>query len=595
MKVNLIVTCVLILTSFASFSKSTASKNRINSFFARTRSSNGRRRHKRSLKARKNKHLPKKEDLSRFSFKSTKEEMRLSNETAAAQADQHSVYQGWVTVQSKEIQSRERFPFISGSVLNDLSFPYSKDYELINAKWAPNQNKISSKFSLFMRLLPPYLVIANDDQQVAPLASLNLKAGVSVEDLKMKENCFKYKEKDAMGGGLWKFCAEDEKALHKWICYIQAALNEKEFSICERSISLELPKPQKVVHEQIIQPYIVIPIPQQPCNANWDYGQNGQDWQCMCKTGSEQSPIDLPEAEKAVEGPARPIFDYKFIPPKHAESRADGRARAGAPVYIEHFENSLRIFHQNMGRVVTMDGTVYLATDIVFHTPSEHTINGVKFAMEIQIIHVAMTKGDYGKKLILSFLVKGKAGATNRFIEELDFFSLPNPRQQRRPIYNKFYIPNLLLSTEDEELSVMEPFSFFTYQGSLTEPPCSENVIHYVASEPIEVGTTAIELFQEALREPDMQDEKGNIYLAKEKSLDNTRAIQPLNGRAVFHFNHRRYNCPSFKRVKEPERAEQGHYEKQITSGFEYVFVDGAEPSGVPGALVVSDSEALGQ
>jgi hypothetical protein len=36
-----------------------------------------------------------------------------------------------------------------------------------------------------------------------------------------------------------------------------------------------------------------------------------------------------------------------------------------------------------------------------------------------------------------------------------------------------------------------------------------------------------------------------------------------------------------------------GHYEKVVKSNTEYFYVDGNDPSGLPGAYVVSKSEAL--
>ncbi len=30
------------------------------------------------------------------------------------------------------------------------------------------------------------------------------------------------------------------------------------------------------------------------CNQNWNYNQNGEDWECSCIENNKQSPIDLP-------------------------------------------------------------------------------------------------------------------------------------------------------------------------------------------------------------------------------------------------------------------------------------------------------------
>ena len=50
-----------------------------------------------------------------------------------------------------------------------------------------------------------------------------------------------------------------------------------------------------------------------------------------------------------------------------------------------------------MGKIVTLDGAIYVAEEIVFHTPSEHTIQGKRFPLEVQIIHYGQSKGDIAK------------------------------------------------------------------------------------------------------------------------------------------------------------------------------------------------------
>ena len=168
---------------------------------------------------------------------------------------------------------------------------------------------------------------------------------------------------------------------------------------------------------------------------------------------------------------------------------------------------------------------------------------------------------------------------------------MSNPHEKSKRLFEKLYIPNVLLNNEDGETSLFKPFSFYTYQGSMTAPPCSEKVIHLVVSEPIKLSPTVIEMFKEALREPDFQDPAGNIIQAKPSSLSNARVTQPLNGRSVFHYDHSNYGLPTITK-KEMEPQPRGHYEKQTNESTEYFFVEGNEPSRIPGAIVVSDDEA---
>lgn len=307
----------------------------------------------------------------------------------------------------------------------------------------------------------------------------------------------------------------------------------------------------------------------------------------------EQAPIDLPPKEKAIDSSASPIFKFSTVNPKIVKTLEGGRTRDTETLKIKLENNALRIDYQNFGRTVTPDGSVYDAEEIVIHTPAEHQIDGKKFPMELQIIHHGKSVGDIGKQLIVSFLFDKKAGVYNKFIDDLDFFNLPNPVSPVVDIVHDLFVPKLLYSSDDKENPTMHPFSFYTYQGSLTAPPCTEDTIMYVASKPIELGSTALHLFQEALRMPDFADEKGNINVSDIVPISN-RNIQPLNGRPVFHYDHVKNCGPDKKKGKDgSDEDDFGHYEKINKMSTKYFFVPGNNVSGIPNAYVVSKNEAL--
>lgn len=52
------------------------------------------------------------------------------------------------------------------------------------------------------------------------------------------------------------------------------------------------------------------------------------------------------------------------------------------------------VHHKNFGIIEDTDGTSYEAYEIQFHTPGEHSFNGMKTDMEIQIMHRAIS-GDF--------------------------------------------------------------------------------------------------------------------------------------------------------------------------------------------------------
>ncbi len=239
-----------------------------------------------------------------------------------------------------------------------------------------------------------------------------------------------------------------------------------------------------------------------------------------------------------------------------------------------------------------MDGGVYYAQEISFHTPSEHKINGERFPMEIHIVHTGQTVGDTAKHLVLSFLFKRSPGVYSKFIESIEVFNLPNPLDKFRDLQKDIFIPDVFFNENEDSSQGMIPFSFYTYEGSLTRPPCNENTIHYVASEPIGISNTLLEIFHEALRIPDLQTSTGNIIVNDTSIMYNNRYIQKQHGRPVFFYDSK-LSCPTIKRLRKGgDREVHGHYERRKSSVKQYFFVNGDKPSGMPGAFVVTEQEA---
>jgi len=245
------------------------------------------------------------------------------------------------------------------------------------------------------------------------------------------------------------------------------------------------------------------------------------------------------------------------------------------------------------GKVVTMDGAVYHAQEISFHTPSEHKINGETFPIEMQVVHYGQSIGDTAKQVILSFLFKKSPGIYNKFLESIDIFNLPNPLEKEIDLSKDFQIPDLFFNVnEDSSYTSMPPFSFYTYEGSLTRPPCAEKTIHYVASQPLGISSTVIEIFKEALRIPDLQNENGVRIVNESSIMQSNRQVQKLNERSIFHYESKD-NCPSIKKMRRgSEQNKRGHYERKTGTVEQFFHVTGDQPSGMPGAFVVTEQEA---
>jgi carbonic anhydrase len=310
--------------------------------------------------------------------------------------------------------------------------------------------------------------------------------------------------------------------------------------------------------------------------------------------GMEQSPIDLPPPEKAIGSPIKALFQFEEVAVEADADLPERDIKSGQALKIKYHENALRIYGPNLGKTVTMDGGVYIAQEYSFHTPSEHKLNGKRYPLEIQVVHYGKTVGDTAKQLVLSFLFEKKAGYYNRFIDTIDVFNLPNPLDSSRDLSKPLFLPNIFYSQTEEPAATMMPFSFYTYQGSMSKPPCAEKTIHYVATEPIGCSNVVFELLKEALRIPDLQDPNGYIIVNENSVMHSNRATQDLHGRPVFYYDYTKYNCPVFKKKlgENIVNQEGGHYERKPSTMTNYFFVEGNKPSGMPGAFVVTEGEA---
>ena len=494
----------------------------------------------------------------------------------------------WLKVSTPNFRKNSRFP--------TLTIPYDKKISIVNNKYFFRINTDYSKsiksdafsppsqFDFFFRLSGKNLYYSTNKNSINILGVINVRHIIDADakdDFSQHSNCFKVNDRTNTN---WLLCAANPDLRDKWVCKIKDILG-LDTRDC-RVTKLDNIK-EGITYKDIIKPIIYIPLASKECNENWNYALKGIDWNCLCAEGKQQSPINLPPPEKSIDSKVKPLFQYEEI---NINDDKDDTNTNKVPLKLVYEDWALRMKHESFGRLVTLDGAIYSANEIIFHTPSDHKIDGKIYDMEMQIIHKGQTEGDIGKQVILSFLFEKRAGPHNKFIDDIDFFDLPNPLNNVKELHKSFFINNLFYEVEDNEFPSLKPFSFYTYQGSLTQPPCVENTIVYVASKPIHIGSTALLMFQEVSRIPDQISSNGNVHVSS-FNPQNNRKIQPLNGRSVFHYNHQKY-CgpdinPSLNKVKEV-----GHYEKIIQKKIDYFFVNGLNPSGLPGAYVVTDKEA---
>jgi len=201
-------------------------------------------------------------------------------------------------------------------------------------------------------------------------------------------------------------------------------------------------------------------------HPHWAYtGDDGPaDWGRLspefsaCSNGTSQSPIDLTGATVA----ALPALGIVMNP---------------VPLALD---NNGHTVMQNVppGSVLEVSGKHYDLIQFHMHHPSEHTVNGKAFPLEIHFVH----RGEDGKLAVLGvFVQEGEAsGALAPFFDHL-----PAHAGERSAAAASLSPAGILPADR----------TYFQYPGSLTTPPCSEGVAWYVLKTPVSASSAQIAAF----------------------------------------------------------------------------------------------------
>ena len=207
-----------------------------------------------------------------------------------------------------------------------------------------------------------------------------------------------------------------------------------------------------------------------------------------CGEGKSQSPINL-VSTGAGTGSSKLNFDYKFTSLKIAHhEHVDDIIDNGHTIQVTVEE----------GSTVTINDRVYHLKQFHFHSPSEHTVDGKHLPLEMHMVH----QSDDGKLAVVSLLFE--EGAANKNLQEIIQYMPTKPGESK-------HFADVKL-----DLSVHLPknISAFHYSGSLTTPPCSEQVEWLVLRNKFHLSKDQARAFATPLN-------------------NNNRPVQELNSRAV--------------------------------------------------------------
>ncbi|QCD96974.1 alpha carbonic anhydrase 4-like [Vigna unguiculata] len=226
-------------------------------------------------------------------------------------------------------------------------------------------------------------------------------------------------------------------------------------------------------------------------NYNEESGKGPKDWWHInpkwevCGNGKLQSPIDILD-KRVQEFPELGKLQKDYQP---------------APSVLKNTGHAIVVQWNGNAGQLHINETYYKLIQCHWHTPSEHTLNGKKFELELHAVH----QNSKGETAVIGIWYK--IGRPDRLLSKLlkDLKSL---------------------GEEDIDLGVINPGiikfgsrKYYRYVGSLTSPPCTEGVVWTIVKKVRTVSREQLRALKEALH---------HGY------GDNARPTQEINGREIW-------------------------------------------------------------
>jgi len=208
-------------------------------------------------------------------------------------------------------------------------------------------------------------------------------------------------------------------------------------------------------------------------HAHWSYteGPDGPaNWwrtskdNLLCSAGKQQSPINIEGGILVDLPPLR--FDYKISPLTIQDN--------GHTILVNYAE----------GSNLSLDARQYRLVQFHFHKPSEEAIDGKRADMVAHLVH----QHHDGRLLVVAVLMNSSLEASQA--ENAAFQMILN----HIPLVKKeSSSPNGVMIDLNQLLP--KNLAYFTFMGSLTTPPCSENVQWVVLKEAAVISKQQLDNF----------------------------------------------------------------------------------------------------
>lgn len=269
-------------------------------------------------------------------------------------------------------------------------------------------------------------------------------------------------------------------------------------------------------------------------------------WGGDCNTGTKQSPIDVVSTAVSIPSP-----DPGMVMSHLWEMDITGDLYNTDRHITYQITQNLKPFISG-GPLTSTSNYVFDHMDFHFGSTdtqgSEHTIDGTKYPMEIQLvfydgqfsdIHVAGASANVDALATISYFVEldstDNADMKN-IVDDLSSIANPILRKKRSAKKGKKARSNIDVAksnvVKDVKIDLSKIFGlnvedYYYYDGSMTSPSCTENVRWIISSKKLKISSTQLAEFR-ALQATDLTSAGSTDDIQ-----DNFRPVQSLGSRTV--------------------------------------------------------------
>jgi carbonic anhydrase len=206
-----------------------------------------------------------------------------------------------------------------------------------------------------------------------------------------------------------------------------------------------------------------------------------------CIDGKRQSPINI---ELNIQPAQLPLLAWRLTNP----GIVDG---IFAPIQENGQGKWLRVV--DAGLAMAIKGADYQLRSLIVHSPSEHTLSGQRYDMELQFLHSSAI-GEQQQYLMVSVLVnKADASVPSSVIADIAAQMKDLDTTGQISVNIRELAMAVLGQTEVVSPTATNAENYFMYDGSFTTSPCTEGVTWVVLKNALQASPVDIETLAAAL------------------------------------------------------------------------------------------------